>query len=358
MTGIHRERDRRLAATCAVEVHHFPDGSASHGSGVILAHTEDVARHGLYVRTENPLARGEEAVVAVTLPDRTTVSFPARVAHVLDPDAARALGRSPGMGMQVTGEPPHAWKDFIESLEIAAQRIERPLSIAILDRSAPLRERLETSLRAGGFEAHAVGDVAGTLELCRKEAPDILLADGRTQGSNPLLIMKLLSSESDLSDIAVVLMSEEAGDLARVQAYRRGVRDFIPKPFTDEELMIRLRRVGARAGRRPQHVALRGVLEDVGVPTVLSLLEFEKRPGILVLAREQQVGRIHVSNGKVKRVELPGAPSPQEALDSLLQWRHGSFAFIPGTFTGKADLDKTISSLLLDHARVEDESNK
>lgn len=350
VTAIHRERDRRLAATCAVE--------ATHATGTFHAVTEDVARRGLYIRTETPVPRGDAAVMAVTLPDRSVVSLDVTVAHVLEPASARALGRSPGMGVELTGEPPAAWLKFIEGLEATALRDERPLSIVILDRSAPLRERLETNLLAGGFEARAAADVASALELCRNESPDILLADGRSQGSNPLLVLKLLAGDPEIADIAVVLMSEDADDLVRVQAYRRGVRDYIPKPFTDEELMIRLRRVGARAGRRPRHVSLRGVLEDVAVPTVLSLLEYEKRPGILVLAREQQIGRIHVSDGRVRRAELADTANSQEALGALLHWKHGSFAFLPGTFAAEAEMDQTISSLLLDLARVEDENQR
>ena len=336
-----------MAATCAVEVHH--------GDALLAGTSEDVARHGIYVRTETPLPHGTPASVVVTLPDRTAVRLQARVAHVLEPGPARALGRSPGMGLQVEGDPPPEWTAFVETLEQSAQRTERPLSIVILDRSGPLRERLETNLVAGGFEAHAAGDVAAALDLCRTAKPDILLADARAQGSNPLLVLKLLSGDADTADVGVVLMSEDAGDLVRVQAYRRGVRDFIPKPFTDEELMIRLRRVGPRAGRRTRHVALRGVLEDVSVPTVLSLLVYETRPGILVLARELQIGRIHVADGRVKRAELPGAAGSIEAIDAMLQWKHGSFAFLPGATAGDHDMDEGISSLLLEHARVHDE---
>jgi CheY-like chemotaxis protein/Tfp pilus assembly protein PilZ len=350
LTGIHRERDRRLQATCAVEVRH--DG------GLLLALTEDVARRGMYLRTDKPLTAGTEAAMIVALPERPSVGFIGRVMHVLPPEAARALGRSPGMGVQIEGEVPPGWLAFVESLEAAAQRDERPLAVVILDRSAPLRERLKTNLIAGGFEAHEAADVAAALELCRSQRPDVLLADAKAQGANPVLVLKLLAAESETSDIPVMLMSEDAGDMMRLQAYRRGVRDFIPKPFTDEELMIRLRRVGARTGRRTRHVSLRGVLEDVGVPTVLSLLEFEKRPGILVLAKETQVGRIHVTDGRVKRVELPGTEGSSAALSELLGWRSGSFAFLPGFVPPPHELDEPISGLLLEHARVEDEEEE
>lgn len=346
---MHRERDRRLAAAWPLQIRH--------GRNTLGATSEDVARHGLYARTSDPLPQGAETLVEVTLPDRGVVSFPARVAHSLPDVLARPLGRAPGMGLEISGEPPEAWLLHVKALEdaTAAQHEDEPLTIVILDRDAAFRERLESNLRAAGFAARSAGDVATALETCRQVGPDILLADGRTQGSNPLLVLKLLSGEPTLADIAVVLMSEDCGEQVRLHAYRRGVRDVIPKPFTEEELMIRLRRVGARSGRGTRHVSLRGVLEDVSVPTVLALLEYEKRPGTLVLVHETRIGRILVSDGRVRRAELADAGSSLEALGALLPWHSGSFAFLPGTVEGADEVDMTISQVLLEHARVSDE---
>lgn len=352
MPGTHQERERRLTVACPVEVHH--------GGGVLSATTQDVAHHGLYVRTKEALASGDEAIAAVTLPDRAVVSFPVRVAHVLTELAAQSLGRVAGMGLEIEGAVPHAWEAFVSGLEIEADSIPevRPMTLVILDKNAALRERLETNLVAGGFEAHAAGDVASALELCRTHAPDILVADARTQGSNPVLVVKFLASEPELADIPVVLLADDASDLLRLQAYRRGIRDVVPKPFTDEELMIRLRRLGTRGGRPSLHVSLRGVLEDVGVPTLLSLLEFEKKPGTLVLAHESQVGRIVVAKGRVLRASLAGYADSPSALRALLEWTSGSFAFLPGAAGNVDEIGMTISQILIDTARESDETQR
>ncbi len=346
------DRDKRLAATCPVEVRH--------ASGVLSATTTDVTRHGLYVPTAEAVGAGTKAAVTVTLPNRSQVSFSAHVAHVLDEPTARMVGRSPGIGLEMDGAPPAGWLDFVASLEqgMSGPIEDEPLAIVILDRSEPLRERLVNNLNTAGFDARAEESLAAAVKACRDRVPDILLADTQAQGSNPLLVLKLLSSEPSLSDVAVVLMGEDADATLRAQAFRRGVRDFIPKPFTDEELMIRLRRVGPREGRAGRHVSLRGVLDDIGVPTVLSLLEYEKKPGSLVLARESVVGKIFVSGGRVMRAELEGAPDSMQALSTLLTWRHGSFAFLPGPVSGPEDVGTAISALLLEFARVSDEGSR
>jgi len=60
----------------------------------------------MFVRTEALLGVGEETQLRVTLPDGTELVLFARVAHMLTPAAARALGRHHGMGFEIIGGDP------------------------------------------------------------------------------------------------------------------------------------------------------------------------------------------------------------------------------------------------------------
>ena len=72
-------------------------------SGPVEAETEDLSARGLFIRTEALLPVGEETEVRVVLPDGSLLALRARVAHMLTPSAARALGRHPGMGFELLG---------------------------------------------------------------------------------------------------------------------------------------------------------------------------------------------------------------------------------------------------------------
>jgi CheY-like chemotaxis protein len=76
-----------------------------------------------------------------------------------------------------------------------------------------------------------------------------------------------MSEHSVLADVPLVLTGDE-GDLARLEAFRAGIRHYSPKPFLDEELIIRVHRVVAPTAPIA-NPGLRGNLVDIGLGTLL-----------------------------------------------------------------------------------------
>src|SRR5690348_7280170 len=95
VASARRGRDQRLVSRCRVEF--------DRPSGPVHAETEDISARGLFIRTEALLPVGEQTELRVTLPDGTYLELYGRVAHMLTPAAARALGRHPGMGFELIG---------------------------------------------------------------------------------------------------------------------------------------------------------------------------------------------------------------------------------------------------------------
>jgi CheY-like chemotaxis protein len=166
-----------------------------------------------------------------------------------------------------------------------------------------------------------------------------------------------MAEHATLADVPLVLTGDE-GDLARLEAFRAGVRDYIPKPFLDEELVIRVHRIVAPAAPIA-NPGLRGNLADIGLGTLLSLFEFERKSGILLLLRDSEVARLYVNEGRILKVEGtttgPLLPPPKQRLMALLDWQVGQFEFSPCSIGGRDELGTTITAMLLEHARVHDE---
>jgi CheY-like chemotaxis protein len=328
-------------------------------SGRVIAETEDLSARGLFIRTEALLPVGEETDIRVELPDGTELQLHGRVAHMLTPVAARALGRHPGMGFELIGaETANQVKlrAHIESLrtEITNPGLSTTTQVIIAEPSPPLRTRMARCLEAAGFKVTAVANATEVLDACAVWRPDAIVAAAIMETMNGIDLAYAMSEHSTLSDVPLILTGDD-GDLGRLEAFRAGVRDYVPKPFLDEELVIRVHRVAAPATPVTSS-GLRGNLVDIGLGTLLSLFEFERKSGVLLLLRGGEIARVFVSEGKLLKVEMSTSKgAPRERMMRLLDWHDGSFEFSPAAIGGHDEIGITVTQLLLEHARTRDE---
>lgn len=347
------ERERRVVTACTVEFERL-------GKRVV-ATSEDVSRRGCFLRTTDFLPIGEVVELSISVPGASLVSVISCVAHVLPVLAARALGRHAGMGFEfldVDEERLSALKGFLDPLlgdSAPPDALPERLRVIIADPSRRLLERLATSLGGAGFVVAKCENGADAYAACTEQAPDLVLSADEMPVMDGWTLMKMMNARPKLAEVPVVLMSDNPSDIARLKAYRSGVLDFLPKPFTDEELTLRLRRLGRSRRATSEKVVLRGGLRDIGVATLLSLFEFEQKSGILALLQRERVARLFLAKGRVVKVEAAHEGSARDKVMSVLGWIEGNFEFSSGEVVGEDELDCPTTVLLLEHARITDE---
>jgi CheY-like chemotaxis protein/Tfp pilus assembly protein PilZ len=345
-------REQRLVSRCRVEF--------DRPSGPVEAETEDLSARGMFIRTDSLLPVGEETEIRLTLPDGTYLGLKGKVAHMLTPHSARALGRHPGMGFELIGGDSQSWMKLRAHVENMRVEITNPgltttTQAVVVEPSSPLRLRMTRCLESAGFKVIAVTSMTEALEACTQWRPDVIVSAAQLEsGMAGIDLAYAMAEHATLSDVPLVMTGDE-GDLARLEAFRAGIRDYIPKPFLDEELVIRVHRVVAPTAPAA-NPGLRGNLVDIGLGTLLSLFEFERKSGILLLLREGEIARLFVSEGKVLKVETSvGNGAPKQRLMALLDWHVGSFEFSPCAIGGRDELSVTVTQILLEHARIRDE---
>jgi hypothetical protein len=163
----------------------------------------------------------------------------------------------------------------------------------------------------------------------------------------------------ELASVPVMMMSQDASDLTRLQAFQLGAADFIPKPFTVLEIILRARR-WARAGQRDlDRVVLRGTLAELSLPSLLSMFEQEKKSGQLAITHEEHVAWVDFAEGRIVRARSSAAEGPTRAVMlNILDWKEGYFELSAGQPPGKPELDTSITHLLIEHAQTRDEANR
>jgi DNA-binding NtrC family response regulator len=107
---------------------------------------------------------------------------------------------------------------------------------------------LRDALRDAGHAVDTAADGRTALDLVRSGDHDCLISDIRMPGLDG---MGLLKAARDLRpDLPVILITAFGSIDLAVQAMKAGAHDFLPKPFLNEEMLVRLERL-------EQHLALR-----------------------------------------------------------------------------------------------------
>ncbi|HKQ61528.1 MAG TPA: SpoIIE family protein phosphatase [Candidatus Polarisedimenticolaceae bacterium] len=131
----------------------------------------------------------------------------------------------------------------------------------IADDEPAVREALRLLLKGAGCQIEAVGSPAAVLRELREHDYDVLLMDlnyarQRTSGEEGLALLEQVRGLDPT--LPVVALTGWGSDDLAVESLRRGVRDFVRKPWTNDELLGILReKVAAGRSLRSQRGRLR-----------------------------------------------------------------------------------------------------
>ena len=329
----------------------------------LRAVSQDLSQFGMFVRLSPPLPVGTIVQVVVS-PNGARHLITGQVTHALSDGEAHALGRFPGVGVMFRDPVRPADEEFHEAVKRLLERHQTPralaeLRIVVADPQTRLLERLSTALGNAGFQVATATNGMEAIGSCLSRTPDVALIEREMPVVDGLHVLQEMGRHASLANVPVMVMSANASDLARLQAFQLGAADFIPKPFTVLEVILRARRWARVAHSEGGRIVLRGALADTSLPTLLQMFEQDKKTGQLSVTHDELVAWIDFVDGRIVRArssELEDSDA-REVMMRVLDWKQGYFELAGGTPTlGKPELNTSITHLLLEHARLRDEA--
>ena len=106
--------------------------------------------------------------------------------------------------------------------------------ILIVDDSPATREVLERNLRAEGHEVHSAASVASALDVLAQAPIDLVVTDVRMPGGDGTELVRHVRDHC--RGVGIIMVTGFATVGGAVSAMRDGVDDYLPKPFSEEEL--------------------------------------------------------------------------------------------------------------------------
>ena len=137
--------------------------------------------------------------------------------------------------------------------------------VSVVEDEAALAEVLQFNLERAGFEVvvHHRGDEAW--EAIRARPPDLVLLDLMLPGLDGLELTRLLKREKATAGIPVVMLTARGEEVDRIVGLELGADDYISKPFSPREVVLRVKAVLRRAAAGAVEAgAGEGVLLEVG----------------------------------------------------------------------------------------------
>src|SRR5208337_2737174 len=114
-----------------------------------------------------------------------------------------------------------------------------------------LQKVLEYNLRQAGHEAASAREGQRGLVLARERHPDIILLDLMLPDISGNEVCKTLKAQDDTKAIPVLMLTAKGEEIDRVLGFTLGADDYVVKPFSVRELLLRIEAI-LRRGRTEQ----------------------------------------------------------------------------------------------------------
>lgn len=181
--------------------------------------------------------------------------------------------------------------------------------ILVVEDETDLAELVAFNLKQAGHIVATAATGATALAEIRRQRPDLVVLDVMLPDITGLEVCRRLRREESTSRLPVLMLTAKGEEVDRVVGFEVGADDYVVKPFSPRELLLRieaiLRRTGGPVEDGPQTITVGPLVIDVpghrvevvGREINLTALEFR-----LLLDLAKRRGRVQSRNALLERV--------------------------------------------------------
>lgn len=118
--------------------------------------------------------------------------------------------------------------------------------VLIVDDEPDTLELIGFNLKNAGYDVVTADNGAEALRKARSTAPDLIILDLMLPEIDGLHVCKLLQADPATSRIPIMMLTAKAAEIDRILGLELGARDYVTKPFSPRELVLRIRNLLAQ----------------------------------------------------------------------------------------------------------------
>ncbi|MGA2867111.1 MAG: response regulator transcription factor [Verrucomicrobiota bacterium] len=170
--------------------------------------------------------------------------------------------------------------------------------VLVVDDEPEAVELVEFNLKQAGFEVVTAADGAEALKKARALLPSLVVLDLMLPEVDGLEVCKMLRRDPATASVPIVMVTAKAAEIDRILGLELGADDYITKPFSPRELVLRIKKILERpqvAAAEPSTLQFGDLVIDAprhlvswrGKPIELTATEFK-----LLTLLAQRRGRV------------------------------------------------------------------
>jgi two-component system phosphate regulon response regulator PhoB len=137
--------------------------------------------------------------------------------------------------------------------------------VLIVDDERDLRTLLDFNLKQAGYKTAQASTGAEALARARSLRPSVIILDLNLPDVSGTDVCRLLRADETTRGIAVLMLTARGGEADRISGLELGADDYVTKPFSVREVVLRVDAVARRgqpeAGPRPPRTLKAGSIE-------------------------------------------------------------------------------------------------
>jgi two-component system phosphate regulon response regulator PhoB len=122
--------------------------------------------------------------------------------------------------------------------------------ILMVDDEPDLRNLFLFNFREAGFAPEAVGTAQEAFEAVARARPHVIILDLMLPDLPGTEVCRRMREDPQLADVAIVMLTARGDEYDRILGFEVGADDYVVKPFSVRELVLRVRALMRRMGER------------------------------------------------------------------------------------------------------------
>jgi two-component system phosphate regulon response regulator PhoB len=127
--------------------------------------------------------------------------------------------------------------------------------ILVIEDEVDIRNLIKLRFEKEGFQILAAGDGEAGRIKALNEAPDLIVLDLMLPKKDGLTLCKELKNTPATQSIPILMLTAKSEEVDRILGFELGADDYLTKPFSVRELVLRVRAILNRAKKKPEETA-------------------------------------------------------------------------------------------------------